>query len=135
VRVGVHGDRDARMAQPLGHDLRVNSSRKREGGMRVAEVVEPNAQVPCALRQPRKRVREPFGIQWRAVLTAEDEPLVRVRRAGIMCVRLPHVRSRSSPRGSCPTRKTPWTISREATRAADWCFPCAGSSESPHLLI
>jgi hypothetical protein len=46
VAVEVAGDRDARMPEPLRHDLRVGPSRQEERGVRVPEIVKPCGRQP-----------------------------------------------------------------------------------------
>ena len=69
VRVGIQGQLDAGMAQPLLDDFGMHSLDQQMGGMAVPQVVKSNPRQAAALNKSDERVGEHARGPWAAVLT------------------------------------------------------------------
>jgi hypothetical protein len=73
VGVDVQGHGHGRVAKAFTNDLRVDAGLEGEGGVSVAQVVEPDPGQPGALEVPVEQPPDVLGVQQCAVGTGEDQ--------------------------------------------------------------
>ena len=67
VLVGGHGESGGGVAESFGDDVDGDAGFEEQGGVGVAEVVEPDSWQPGAGDELLERVREAVGVGWGAV--------------------------------------------------------------------
>ena len=68
LAVGIEGDRNRRVAEPLAHDLRMNARAECVCRVRMSQIVEADPRKPGAADKALKAVAELTGVDWISTL-------------------------------------------------------------------
>ena len=87
VAVGIEGDRNRRVAEPLAHDLRMNARAECVCRVRMSQIVEADPRQPGAADKALKAVAELTGVDWisssREQQTSRVEVVSELRRPAV----------------------------------------------------
>lgn len=76
MRVGVQGDPDGRVPEPLRHDPRMDTLDQHQRGMSVPQIMEANLGEIVGFQEPAPPRRERVGVDRGAVAAVNDQPVL-----------------------------------------------------------